>query len=153
MQTKGGGKHDILPVGRATATTLDCLWMMPRDPDTDMCPAVQTTAVSTEDCMAHQSCRLSGARCQPIERWRSASRAFADWCMIKQRRRSWSGSKQTSAQLGRQDKSRKLRRGRVREELRCIKHLTRGASEPHSLSICATRCAFTTTRTSRAPAP
>lgn len=52
-----------------------------------------------------------------------------------------------------QDKSRKLRRGRVMEELRCIKHLTRGASEPHSLSICATRCAFTTTRTSRAPAP
>jgi hypothetical protein len=32
MQTKGGGKHDILPVGRATATTLKCMWMMPRDP-------------------------------------------------------------------------------------------------------------------------
>jgi hypothetical protein len=56
MQTKGGGKHDILPVGRATATTLDCLWMMPRDPDADMCPDTETVAVSTEECMAHQSC-------------------------------------------------------------------------------------------------
>ena len=36
-QTKGARKHDIL--GRATATTLDCLWMMPRDPDADMCLA------------------------------------------------------------------------------------------------------------------
>ena len=26
MQTKGGGKHDILLVGRATATTCVCLW-------------------------------------------------------------------------------------------------------------------------------
>jgi hypothetical protein len=56
MQTKGGGKHDILPVGRATATTLDCLWMMPRDPDADMCPSMETMPVSTEECMAHQSC-------------------------------------------------------------------------------------------------
>lgn len=56
MQTKGGGKHDILPVGRATATTLDCLWMMPRDPDADMCPSTATVMVSTEECMAHQSC-------------------------------------------------------------------------------------------------
>jgi hypothetical protein len=55
MQTKGGGKHDILPVGRATATTLDCLWMMPRDPDADMCPSTETVMVSTEECMAHQS--------------------------------------------------------------------------------------------------
>ena len=56
MQTKGGGKHDILSVGRATATTPDCLWMRPRDPDADMCPATETVAVSTEECMAHQSC-------------------------------------------------------------------------------------------------
>jgi hypothetical protein len=33
MQSKGGGKHDILSVGQATATTLNCLWMRPRDPD------------------------------------------------------------------------------------------------------------------------
>jgi len=38
MQTKGGGTHDILSVAQATATTLDCLWMMPRDPDANMCP-------------------------------------------------------------------------------------------------------------------
>jgi hypothetical protein len=56
MQTKGGGKHDILPVGRATATTRYCLWMMPRDPDADMCPSTETVPVSTEECMAHQSC-------------------------------------------------------------------------------------------------
>jgi hypothetical protein len=56
MQTKGGGKHDILPVGRATATTPDCMWMMPRDPDADMCPGTETVPVSTEECMAHQSC-------------------------------------------------------------------------------------------------
>jgi hypothetical protein len=56
MQTKGGGKHDILSVGRATATTLDCLWMMPRDPDADMCPSTATVQLSTEECMAHQSC-------------------------------------------------------------------------------------------------
>ena len=56
MQTKGGGKHDILLVGRATATTLDCLWMMPRDPDADMCPGANAMPVSTEECMAHQSC-------------------------------------------------------------------------------------------------
>jgi hypothetical protein len=56
MQTKGGGKHDILSVGRATATTPECLWMMPRDPDADMCPEMETVSVSTEECMAHQSC-------------------------------------------------------------------------------------------------
>jgi hypothetical protein len=56
MQSKGGGKHDILSVGRATATTLDCLWMRPRDPDADMCPGTETAPVSTEECMAHQSC-------------------------------------------------------------------------------------------------
>jgi hypothetical protein len=56
MQTKGGGKHDILSVGRATATTRDCLWMMPRDPDADMCPGMETMPVSTQECMAHQSC-------------------------------------------------------------------------------------------------
>jgi hypothetical protein len=55
MQTQGGGKHDILPVARATATTLDCMWMMPRDPDADMCPGAPVRPVSTEQCMAHQS--------------------------------------------------------------------------------------------------
>ena len=49
MQTKGGGKHDILSVGRATATTPECLWMRPRDPDADMCPDATTASVSTED--------------------------------------------------------------------------------------------------------
>lgn len=55
MQTQGGGKHDILPVARATATTRECMWMMPRDPDADMCPGANALPVSTEECMAHQS--------------------------------------------------------------------------------------------------
>jgi hypothetical protein len=53
MQTKGGGKHDILLVARATAITFYCLWMMPRDPDADMCPGTETVLASTEECMAH----------------------------------------------------------------------------------------------------
>jgi hypothetical protein len=67
MQAKGGGKHDILSVGRATATTRECLWMRPRDPDADMCPGTETVPVSTEECMAHQSCVSAtdnhGGRC------------------------------------------------------------------------------------------
>lgn len=55
MQTQGGGKHDILPVARATVTTRECMWMMPRDPDADMCPGANALPVSTEECMAHQS--------------------------------------------------------------------------------------------------
>ena len=77
MQTKGGGKHDILSVGRATATTPDCLWMRPRDPDADMCPNATTASVSTEECMAHQSYVPSGAFHQPIELQRSRSRDVA----------------------------------------------------------------------------
>jgi hypothetical protein len=59
MQTKGGGKHDILPVGRAPAVTLDCLWI---DAPRSRCghvPAIPATVVSTKDCMAHQSCCFS----------------------------------------------------------------------------------------------
>lgn len=37
MQTIGGGKHDILSVARASVTTLDCLFTMPREPDSSMC--------------------------------------------------------------------------------------------------------------------
>ena len=55
MQTKGGGKHDILSVARATAITSECMWMMPRDPDMDMCPEADPAPVSTKDCMAHRN--------------------------------------------------------------------------------------------------
>jgi hypothetical protein len=51
-----------------------------------------------------------------------------------------------------QDKSCKLRRGRWRKKLRCIKHALRGATETRSLSICITHCDFTTTRGSHTPA-
>jgi hypothetical protein len=81
MQTKGGGKHDILPMGRATATTLDCLWMMPRDPDADMCPGNNAAPVSTEECIAHRSCvppaDHHGDRCNR----RAARRAFSQVCV------------------------------------------------------------------------
>lgn len=76
MQSKGGGKHDILSVGRATATTLDCLWMRPRDPDADMCPGAETAPVSTEECMAHQSCvSATGVMADP-----TVARAGACFC-------------------------------------------------------------------------
>lgn len=55
MQSNGGGKHDILLVGRAIATPSKCLWMMPRKPDADMCPNAATASVSTQEYMAHQS--------------------------------------------------------------------------------------------------
>lgn len=62
MQTKGGGKYDILPVARTHSTTLICLWMMlPRDPEADMCHSVFLTLLSTEECMALQSFSNAGA--------------------------------------------------------------------------------------------
>jgi hypothetical protein len=39
MQAKGSGKHDILPVARATVTTPECMWMTPRDPVRTCAPA------------------------------------------------------------------------------------------------------------------
>jgi hypothetical protein len=103
MQTKGGGKHDILSVGRATATTLDCLWMMPRDPDADMCPDTEMVAVSTEECMAHQSCVPFADHRVPIQPWRRRARALAGLCMLKRWRSLWLGNGATHAQLGGQD--------------------------------------------------
>jgi len=50
-----------------------------------------------------------------------------------------------------QDKSRKLRRGRVAEECRRISHLTRGAITHDGLPIGTTVWKYTTARTSRAP--
>jgi len=90
MQTKGGGKHDILYVGRATATTLDCLRMRPRDPDTDMCPATETVAVSTEECMAYQSCvRVTRPRYQAVQVERRQARNIAGSVMMKRWRSLW----------------------------------------------------------------
>jgi hypothetical protein len=51
----------------------------------------------------------------------------------------------------RQDKSRRLRRGRAGEELRHIRHLARGATAHDSLPIRANPCNFTTARTSCTP--
>jgi hypothetical protein len=80
MQSKGGGKHDILSVGRATATTLDCLWMRPRDPDADMCPGTETAPVSTEECMAHQSC-VSATEGYGRSNCGAGRRAFSQVCV------------------------------------------------------------------------
>ena len=52
-----------------------------------------------------------------------------------------------------QDKSRRLRLGRVVEECRNIKRLARGATAHDSLPIRTTPCNFTTARTSHRSAP
>src|SRR5262249_61134621 len=62
MTTQGGGTH-LFPTRRSSdPTTLECLWVMPRDPDADMCPSTETVLVSTEECMAHQSCVRSATQ-------------------------------------------------------------------------------------------
>ena len=81
MQTKGGGKHDILSVRRATAITLDCLWMMPRDPDAGMCPSTETVLVSTEECMAHQSYVPSADHDGKRSNYGAATRARSQVCV------------------------------------------------------------------------
>src|SRR5262249_17205805 len=82
MQTKGGGKHDILPVGgRPRPRSIAC-GMMPRDPDADMCLAVQGTTVSTKDCMAHQSSLSAADGFGP----RSAARRYGARCIVQYRR-------------------------------------------------------------------
>jgi hypothetical protein len=81
MQAKGGGKHDILSVGRATATTRECLWMRPRDPDADMCPGTATAPVSTEECMAHQSCVSATGYDGGRSNGDAGTRAFSQVCV------------------------------------------------------------------------
>ena len=112
MQTKGGGKHHILPVARAIATTLECLWMMPRDPDADMCCSVPVTLQSTEECMALQSyvrrsrfAGMSMLNISAIERSRTRSREVIRLHTIKQGRRLWWQNSREDAQLGGQDKA------------------------------------------------
>jgi hypothetical protein len=53
----------------------------------------------------------------------------------------------------RQDKRRKLRRGRAGEECRHIRHLARGAPARDSLRIRTSPCNLVTTHTSRAATP
>ena len=135
MQTKGGGKHDILSVGRATATTPECLWMRLRDPDADMCPTPPGVGKHGGVHGASELRSVSGAFHQPIELQRSRSRDVAGLGMIKQRRSSWRGSSATIAQLGGQDKSHEVRRGRLAEKRRHIRHAARGATTHDSLLI------------------
>jgi hypothetical protein len=52
-----------------------------------------------------------------------------------------------------QDKSRSLRRGRVADERRHIKHFERGAIAHDSLRVGKTSCRIITSRTSRGFAP
>jgi len=59
----------------------------------------------------------------------------------------------TTAQLGGQDKSRSLRRGRTVGECRHIKHFVRGATAHDSLPPETTHWRFDANRTSRASAP
>ena len=107
-EARGGGKRDILSVGRATATTLDCLWMRPRDPDADICPATETVEASTEECMAHQSCVPATDHDTEQSNPSAVAREFAGLAMIQRRRSLWHGSREPTAQLGGQDKSASL---------------------------------------------
>jgi hypothetical protein len=59
----------------------------------------------------------------------------------------------TTDRLGGQDKSRRLRLGRMAEECRHIGHFARGATAHDSLPIRTTPCNVTTARTSWALAP
>jgi hypothetical protein len=115
-EARGGGKRDILSVGRATATTLDCLWMRPRDPDADICPATETVEASTEECMAHQSCVPATDHDTEQSNPSAVARELAGLAMIKRRRSLWHGSREPTAQLGGQDKSRTVRPGRTAKE-------------------------------------
>jgi len=153
MQTKGGGKHDILPVGRPSR---DHARLYVNDAPRSRCGHVPRHHHGVgEHGGVHgaSELRYRGSGSPPSQRSRTLSRAIAGSCIIKQWRRSWPANKQISAQLGGQDKSRKLRRGRVVEELRCIKRFARCAPDRRSLSICTTHCIFTTTCTSCTPAP
>jgi len=101
MQTKGGGKHDILPVGRATATTPDCMGVMPRDPDADICVNRYGNGAG-EHRGVHGASKLrsvSGPPSRPIQPRRCPSRAIAGFCMIERRRSWWQGSRDRDAQL------------------------------------------------------
>jgi hypothetical protein len=62
MQIVGPEMNTALAVGQAMrclwrvlATTPKCLWMMPRDPDADMCRGVLLALQGTEECMALKS--------------------------------------------------------------------------------------------------
>lgn len=82
MQTKGGGKHDILPVGRVTATTREC-----DDAPRSRCghvPPHGAALVSTEECAWRIRAVFHHVIIITISLWRRASRAIVALCMIKQ---------------------------------------------------------------------
>jgi hypothetical protein len=83
MQTKGGGKHDILLLGRPGRDHARMYVNDPRDPDADMCPGATTASVSTEECMARPSFTTRGSGSPPSERSHTLSRATAGSCIIK----------------------------------------------------------------------
>ena len=123
--------------------------MMPRDPDADMCPEIETVSVSTEECMAHQSYVPCPALSTSQSNFSAAGRATSQALgMIKQWRSSWRGSSATNAQLGGQDKNREVRPGRLAEERRGIRHAARGARKHDSVPIRATHWTMKTMRTS-----
>src|SRR5579864_5910233 len=90
--------------------------MRPRDPDADICPATETVEASTEECMAHQSCVPATDHDTEQSNPSAQSRELAGLAMIKRRRSLWHGSREPTAQLGGQDKSRIVRPGRTEKE-------------------------------------
>jgi hypothetical protein len=129
MQTKGGGKHDILPAAEAGSDRA----LLPVDeaPRSRCGHVPQRHHGVGEHGGVHGASELrsvSGAFHQPIEPQRSLSRDVAGLGMIKQRRSSWRGSSATTAQLGAQDKwpqARAFRRTHLRTRAPpCVSYAT-----------------------------
>jgi len=92
------------------------LWMMPRDPDADMCRGVLLALQSTEECMALQSYvrrqrvpDMSRLMVRAISRQSALSRATARLPAINRWRKIWRRKARDDAQLGGQDKRGSLR--------------------------------------------
>ena len=104
MQTKGGGKHDILPVGRPSR---DHARLYVNDAPRSRCGHVPRHHHGVgEHGGVHgaSELRYRGSGSPPSRRSRALSRTIVGSCIIKQWRRTWLASKQISAQLGGQDK-------------------------------------------------
>jgi hypothetical protein len=79
-------------------------------------PATETVEASTEECMAHQSCVPATDHDTEQSNPSAVARELAGLAMIKRRRSLWHGSREPTAQLGGQDKSRTVRPGRTAKE-------------------------------------
>jgi hypothetical protein len=156
VQTKDDGTHVILPAAahlrvRSDRAGLPVMWL--RHANGKMRRDGSHAAGTQPRHAVDERGRLHGA---PELSMQAALLTVANdrKCLTSRtERRQWLRSRNYPDRLRLQDKSRKLRRGRVVEELRCIKQFARCAPDRRSLSICTTHCTFTTTRASCTLAP